>query len=308
MDGTLKLKRVNNPVLSELARGYSNAEHIGTKIFPVVEVTKEGGKVPLFSKEAFKIYNTERAIRAASNQISPDSRSTVDFVLTEHDLSYPIDYRELDEDDMNLKMHATNVVTSGINLRLEKQIADLIQNTANYPATNRITLTTGSGFNQSASNPIQIIDDAKNAVRAQIAKHPNVAVLGAATYSALKNHPAIVDRIKYTMNAVVTEDLLKQLLTFEELYVGNAVYSNDSGDNVDLFGDFMGLYYIPKAQTKEKRSYYEPSYGYTFKKKLYPVVDFFDRDGKVLFVRSTDIFVPRIVGPDAGFLISNTVI
>ncbi|MBK8946426.1 MAG: hypothetical protein IPM32_14315 [Ignavibacteriae bacterium] len=308
MDGTLKQKRVNDAVLTELARGYSNAEHIGTKIFPIVVVSKEGGKVPLFNKEAFKIYNTERAIRAASNQISPEGRSTVDFVLTEHDLSYPIDYRELDEDDIPLKMHATNVVSNGINLRLEKQIADLLQNTANYPATNRITLTTGSGFNQSASNPIQIIDDAKNAVRAQIAKYPNVAVLGAITYMALKNHPSIVDRIKYTMNAVVTPDLLRQLLGFDELFIGNAVYTNDTNVNADLFGDFMGLYYLPKAQTNEKRSYYEPSFGYTFKKKAYPSVDTFDRDGKVLFVRSTDIFQPKIVGPDAGYLISNTVI
>lgn len=267
MDGTLKQKRVNDPVLTELARGYSNAEHIGTKIFPIVVVSKEGGKVPLFNKEAFKIYNTERAIRAASNQISPEGRSTVDFVLTEHDLSYPIDYRELDEDDIPLKMHATNVVSNGINLRLEKQIADLLQNTANYPATNRITLTTGSGFNQSASNPIQIIDDAKMQLDRKL---QNILMLQfwEQLLMALKNHPAIVDRIKYTMNAVVTPDLLRQLLGFDELFIGNAVYANDANVNADLFGDFMGLYYLPKAQTNEKRSYYEPSFGYTFKKKL----------------------------------------
>jgi hypothetical protein len=29
--------------------------------FPFVPVDKEGGKIPKFGKEAFKIYNTERA-------------------------------------------------------------------------------------------------------------------------------------------------------------------------------------------------------------------------------------------------------
>jgi len=141
MDGTLKQKRIVDPVLTNLARGYTNADFIGTQIFPVVEVKKEGGKIPEFNKEAFKIYNTERAIRAASNQISPEGRENIDYVLTEHDLSYPIDYRELDEDIFNLKIHATNVVTSGIHLRLEKQIADLIQNADNYSATNKIALS-----------------------------------------------------------------------------------------------------------------------------------------------------------------------
>ena len=52
--GTLSNRRVVNPLLTEISRGYSNASLIGTKLFPIVTVDKEGGKIPQFTKEAFQ--------------------------------------------------------------------------------------------------------------------------------------------------------------------------------------------------------------------------------------------------------------
>jgi hypothetical protein len=37
---------------------------------------------------------TERAIRARSNVMTPDDIDSIDVVLREHDLAYPVDYRE----------------------------------------------------------------------------------------------------------------------------------------------------------------------------------------------------------------------
>ena len=50
-------------------------------LFPLASVGKEGGKIPQFTKEAFKVYNTERAIRADSNRINPSVEDSIDFVL-----------------------------------------------------------------------------------------------------------------------------------------------------------------------------------------------------------------------------------
>jgi len=132
--------------------------------------------------------------------------------------------------------------------------------------------------------------------------------MGADTFAALKNHAKVIDRIKYTQHAIVTEELLRQLLGFDKLFVGKAVYEDDDGNLNDLFGDFFGLFYVPTSKSNVKRSYYEPSFGYTLKKKAYPFIDTFERDGKVLYVRSTDLFQAKIVGSDAGYLISNCII
>jgi len=304
--GTLSAKRIVDPVLTSIARGYSNAALIAVNLFPIVEVDKEGGKIPQFTKEAFKIYNTERAIRAKSNRINPEDKTSIDFALAEHDLEYPMDYREIEEDIINLRMHASVVASDGIALRLEKIAADLAQDDANYPTGNKITLSGTSQFTDATSNPFTTIDNAKDAVRAKIAKRPNVAVLGAATYKALKNHPLILDRIKVTDHAIVNPELLKALLDLDQLFIGDAVYSNDAGTFIDIWSDNMILAYVPKKQTNIDRSVYEPSFAYTLRKKNYPIVDRYEEGGKLEIVRSTDIFTAKIVGSDAGYLIKDT--
>jgi hypothetical protein len=301
--GTLDKQRVVDAVLTNLARGYSNSSMVADKLFPSASVNKEGGKIPQFSKEAFKIYNTERAIRADSNRINPSTADSIDYVLTEHDIEYPIDYRELNDSILPLKMHATNVVTEAVALRKEKLSADLATNTSNYAATNKIALSSGSFFDEAASDPIATIDTGRAAVRSQIAKDPNVAVISNKVFNALKNHASVTDKVKYTQHAVITPQLLKNLLQFDALYIASAVYEDSSGNLVDVWGENMVIAYVPEA--KQSRSFYEPSFGYTLQMKNFPIVDTYDEKGKVKIIRNTDLFVPKLVGADAGYLISN---
>lgn len=306
MPDRLSQLRVVDEVLTNIARGYTNAELVGTQLFPVVSCNKEGGKIPQFSAEAFKIYNTERALRAKSNRISPDGRTTIDYVLTEHDLEYPMDFREIEEDIANLELHGTIVVSEGINLRLEKAIADLAQNLSTYPSGNKVTLGAGDKFTNTSSNPIAIIDAAKDAIRQKIGRYPNTGIIGASALVALKEHPAITDKIKYTQMAIVTTDSLSSLLGIKRLYVGSSVYSSDSGVMSDIWSDNFILAYVPEAQSNVERNYYEPAFAYTLRKKNYPVVDKYDEGGKLHVVRNTDMFVPKVVGSDAGYLINDT--
>src|SRR6266540_3209665 len=108
--------RIVDPILSALARGYIFPELACETLFPVVRVEKEAGKLPQFGKEAFRIYQTERALRAKSNRINPEDYGHIDVVLKEHDLEYPIDYRERDEAEgvLPLERWATNVVTKAL--------------------------------------------------------------------------------------------------------------------------------------------------------------------------------------------------
>ena len=303
---TLKKKRVVDQVLTNIARGYHNASHVALYLFPEVTVSKEGGKIPEFTKESFKIYNTERAIRAKSNRINPENRNEIDYVLTEHDLEYPIDYREQAEDILPSRLHATTVVTDGISLRLEKLAADVVQDLTTYPTGNKVTLASADKFTNTSSNPFTVFETAKEAIRAKIAQRPNVCVIGASAYSALKEHPAVLDRIKYTQSAVITKDLLKQLLDFDQLYVGDSVYADDSGSFKDIWSDNVIIAYVPETNSNIPRSFYEPAFGYTLRKKTNPIVDTYTEGGKVEIIRNTDIFVSKVVGSDAGYLINDT--
>lgn len=50
---------------------------------------------------------------------------------------------------------------------------------------------------------------------------------------------------------------------------------------------------------------YDPSYGYTVRKKDALQIDEYQKEGnKVKYIRATDIYTPFLVGAEAGYLIS----
>lgn len=306
--GRLSKLRVVDPVLTNLATGYTNAQLVGSVLMPFVGVDKEGGKIPLFGKEHFKVYQTERALRAKSNRINPENIGEVDVVLDEHDLEYPIDYREDAESAFPLQARATNIVVEGIRLRHEVMVADMVQNPANYPTGNKIALSGTSRFTDPNSDPEGVVSDAKAAVRAKVVKEPNTLVIGYATWRVLKRHPQLKAILSDSRPRLVQLADLREIFEIENIVVGRAVKANDAGVTTDIWGDNLVLAYVPSnaGDGGTERSPYEPSFGYTLRKKGQPVVDTRTEDGKVELVRNTDIFRPFLLGAEAGYLVSDT--
>ena len=302
--GRLEELRIN-AYLSEVARGYSNNAFVAQHLFPTIYSEKEKIDIFEFNKEAFQIYNTERAIRANSNVISPKGFKKHTTTLKENDLSYPIDYREEEEaEKVKLQLHATNVVTEGLNLKLEKECADLVQNPDSYSAENKIILSGTSCFDNEASDPQGIIDDAKDAVSAKIAQDPNTMIIGQAAWKALKKHPQLVGLISDNKNKMVTLEFLKEIFEVENIYIGKSIFSNAEGNFERIWKDNIVLAYVPNLGAS--RTEYDPSFAYTVRKKDALQIDEYTKEGnKVKYIRATDIYTPFLVGPEAGYLISN---
>lgn len=301
--GRLEELRIN-AYLSEVARGYSNNAFVAQHLFP--EITSEKEKIDIFefNKEAFNLYDTERAIRANSNVISPQGFKKHTTTLTEHDLSYPIDYREEQEaEKVKLQLHATNVVTEGLKLKLEKQCADLAQDATKYPTGNKIALSGTSCFNWSSSDPQGVIDDAKDAVSSKIAQDPNTMIIGQAAWKLLKKHPKLKGLISDNLNKLLTINLLKEIFEIENIFIGKSIFADKDGNFVRIWQDNIVLAYVPNLGSS--RTEYDPSYGYTVRKKDALQVDEYQKEGnKVKYIRATDIYTPFLVGAEAGYLIS----
>ena len=307
--GRLSKLRVVDPVLSALAIGYSNAAFVGDQLLPFVTLDKEGGKIPRFGKEAFTIYQTERALRAKSNRINPEDVDGIDISLDEHDLEYPIDYREDAEAAFPLQAHATNRVVEGIRLRHEAMVASMTQNANNYPAGNKIALSGTDVFTDANSDPEGVVDDAKAAVRNKVVKEPNTMVIGYKSWRAMKRHPKLKAILSDTRSRLVQLADLREIFEIENIVVGKGVYRTDAGVVTDLWGGTLVLAYVPTAAPATAgdapvRSAYEPSFGYTLRKKGNPVVDTRTEDGKLEIIRNTDIFRPYMLGAEAGYLVS----
>ena len=303
--GRLEDLRIN-AYLSEVARGYGNNSFIAENLFPIIDSEKEKIDIFQFNKEAFQLYDTERAIRANSNVISPKGFSKHTATLTEHDLAYPIDYREEDEaEKVKLQLHATNVVTEGLKLKLEKQCADLAQDPKNYATENKIALSGTSQFTNDASDPIKVVNEGKDAVCGKIGKDPNTLVMGQEVWQALKQNTSLKNLIASSSNKIITLDLLKEFFEIENIVVGRSIYADANNNFARVWGNNIILAYVPKLTS---RTEYDPSFGYTVRKKDALQIDEYQKEGnKVKYIRATDIYTPFLVGAEAGYLISNAV-
>jgi hypothetical protein len=302
--GRLESLRVVDPILTNIARGYSNNEYIGTNLLPVVQVDKEGGKIPLFGKDAFRVYDTKRAIKADSNKADIEGFDTTSYATTEYDLAIPLDYREIKESMLDIEKNAAIRATEALKLGLEKQIADLVQDANLYPSTNKETLVNNQ-FNDAGIDPIEIIESKKNALRGLIGKRPNVMVMGASVFDNLKSHVKLLERIKYSSLGVVTLDLMKQVFGIPNILVGESIYSEDGSTFTDIWGDNVILAYLSNP-TGYGTTPYEPCFGYTLQLKGHPYVDTYEEaGGKVKVVRATDNYDVKIVGIESAYLLKD---
>ena len=296
--------RMVDPILTSLTREYLNSEFIGDKLFPFVNVALRAGKIPTFGKESFRVYDTQRALKADSNEMRGPAVGEVDFATQEHDIESILDYQEDQESFFDLKTKAADSTMEAIRLVHEKTCADIAQDDTLYTVGNTDTLTTDQ-WNDSGVDPIAQIDTYKAVLRGLIGRKPNAMFMGDVVYAALRGHTKILDRIQYSSLGVVTLDLLKQITDIPNIYVGESIYSTDGSTFTDLWRDNVILAYLPN-NTGAAKSSNGPSFGYTLRLKGQPVVDTYATSGgKKLHIRTTDNYVVKAVGMESAFLIKD---
>lgn len=301
--------RVIDPILTTAAQGYKNNEMIGTALFPIVPVDQRGGKIITFGKEDFMLYNTGRAPGANTKRVSYGYAGDP-YALEQHALEgqVPMEYMEdanavpgIDAGSMAV-MKTQNIIA----LSTEKQQADLATNASNYAASNKATLSGTDQWDDDASKPSSAVSDAIDTVRSKVGKRANTVILGPAVFSALKNHPAIIDRIKHTGRDVVTAELLASLWDVRRVLVGDAVYASDAGEFSDVWGKSVIVAYTEVGSLQDMGL---PSYGYTYQLRGFPIVEetYYDKPAKSWIYPVTDERKPVIAGALAGFLFSAVV-
>lgn len=123
-------------------------------------------------------------------------------------------------------------------------------------------------FSDANFDPVNFFDQRRREIKLAGRREPNKLSLGYDAYIALKNHPDIIERVKYsgsTVNpAVVNANVLAQLLGFEEVKVLEATYNKaDEGQEDDMQfvceSDGALLTYTTNSPQID-----EPSAGYIF--------------------------------------------
>lgn len=308
---TTSQARVIDPILTTAAQGYKNAEFIGAKLFPKVPVQQRGGKIISFGREDFRMYATGRTPGSNTKRVQ-FGHSSGSYALEQHALEGVVPFELMEEANrvpgIDLGSGAVQKVQDIIGLRLEYAQALLATTAGNYGASNKITL---AGVDQwsdysGTSDPVDDVNTAIEAVRAKTGRRPNVVAMGASVFAKLKNHPKVIERIKYTGRDSATPELLASLFGVKEVVVGDALYENDAGQLVDVWGKSVVIAYTEVGGVSDMG---RPTFGYTYQLGGYPTVEqaYQDRNAKSWVYPVTDEVAPVIAGADAGYLISAAV-
>lgn len=298
--------KMTDPVLTTIAQGYSNNNMVAEKLFPAVPLPFFKGKIPVFNRSPFIVRDTRRAIGANSNRVDKSNYELMDFEMQERDAEMSIDYLEENASDsfFKLEQKITQDLLDIIAIGKEQGTASVVQNPANYSATNQQDCTS-TPFNDENVNPIEIIKAAAEQLRRTVGRHPNTLVVSANVYDAILSNPNVIERVKYSGVRKINTTILSELLDIRNVNVGYAQYSDDGSIFSDVWTDTLILAYVDENE-KVRRSEYNPSFGYTLQRKDMPEVDtYYENGGKIKVIRATDNYVMRITCADAGFLLYN---
>lgn len=119
-------------------------------------------------------------------------------------------------------------------------------------------------FDQTGSEPIEFFDQRRLDIGSKTGYLPNKLVIGADVYRVLKNHPAIVERIKYTQRGIVTLDILAELFDVEEVFVPLGVINSATEGEADSINYIVNRKSALLVYANNAPSIQEPSAGYSF--------------------------------------------
>lgn len=252
--------------------------YIADKVFPRVPVQKQSDMFYKYSKSDWRRTDVQRRAPATETPGVGWKTTTDQYFAHVYGVHKDIDdqLRANADSNFNLDRDSTEFITNQMLLR-----RDIDWNNAYFKPgvwgneRTGVPSAPGAGqflqWDQADSNPLG--DIAKHIIdfRRTSGFAPNIAVLGAHVMEALKAHPDIIDRIKYTQRGVVTEDLIATLFDIDELYVSYATVATgpettdavtqDAASTYDFIGSTrsMLLAYAPPTP-----SLLTPSAGYTF--------------------------------------------
>jgi hypothetical protein len=299
--------RVVDPILSEHARGYRQAQLVASVLFPFADVAAYGGRVIEFGKESFKVYNSKRTPGSATKRVRFGYEGKP-YSIIPSALEAVVPREHMRDANavpgINLATRAVNVVLRSQLLEYEVEGAAIATNQANYDNDHKVTLTGTNVWSNDASDPAGDVETGKEAIRASVGLYPNTMLLSATAFSKLKKHPKLIARSADSGIRKVTLDLLRQIFEIENIVVGAGVVAGDNDEFGDVWGTSVVLAYVsPGADVNANAE--EPSYGYGYRIEGMPLVEepYYDKNAKSWIYGVSNDATPVLAGMAAGYLI-----
>jgi len=244
---------------------------IADKVFPIVPVDKKSDKFFVYTKNDWFRDEAQRRADATESAGSGYNLSTGTYSAEVYAFHKDVGDQTVANADapLNPLREATEFVTQRLLLRRELQFvsdffttgvwADDVTGVAGSPSSGE----TKQWSDYTSSDPIDDIEEAKSEVLSNTGMEPNTLVLGYEVFRQLKNHPDLVDRIKYTSSQTITEDMLARMFDLDRVLVAKAVKATNREGASEAYSYAYGKAAL-LAHVAPNPGLMTPSAGYHF--------------------------------------------
>jgi hypothetical protein len=253
-------------------------DFIARKLFPVVPVKKQSDLYWKFSKSDLRRTDVKRRAPGTKAPGTGWKNNTDTYFAHPYSVRKDLDDQTTANADSmwDLEKISTQNLTQQLLINQDLEWSDtFFKSTVWDTEYAGVSTAPSTGeflqWDQAGSDPIAEVSEWVVRFRELNGRKPNKMVMGADVMRALKQHPDIIDRIKYTQKGIVTEDLIATLFDVEQILVAYASYTDvaeindakaqDAAADYSFITDSKSclLVYSPSAPALQT-----PAAGYTF--------------------------------------------
>nr|DAX58162.1 MAG TPA: major capsid protein [Caudoviricetes sp.] len=238
---------------------------IADKVFPIVPVMKQSDRYFMYKKEDwFRDDAQLRAPGAESAGGDYDIDNTPSYFCNKYAFHKDVTEEDRINSDSPLTpdQDATEFVVDKLLLNRENNWANSYFKSGIWAQDHAGVAAGTPGItywdDYAKSDPITDIATMATAMAEVTGYRPNTLTLGRKVYDALRQHPDILDRIKFTQKGVVTTELLASLFDVDRILVANAIQNvAKKGKKADMeftLGNNALLTYSPPVAGLKKAS------------------------------------------------------
>lgn len=211
-------------LLTNVSVAYMQSQEafIASQVFPIVPVDKQSDKYRTYTKNDWFRDEAEKRQGATESVGSGYTLSDTAYYCEKYAIHKDIDddTRRNADSVHDLDSEASRFVTQRLMLRQEIQwVSDFFA--TGIWATDVTPSNLWSAY--ATSTPIEDIETGKAAILSVTGMMPNTLVLGYDVYRQLRNHPDLIDRIKYTTSQTMTVEMMARLFDVDRVLVARAV-------------------------------------------------------------------------------------
>jgi len=291
---------------------------VADKVFPLVPVQKQSDMYFTYPKQQW--FRQHAEVRPPSTETvgSGYKQATESYMCEVYGFHKDIDDRIMANYDAPLEpmRDGTEFVSRALTMKKEYDFVTSYLTTGVWDTD--INVGTNANYDEwddyDESTPIEDITALKRSVLEATGFKPNRMVMGGKVWDAIQNHPSILDRIKYTREAIdINPALIARAFDLDQLVIAEGIYDQaHEGDTMDLtpfVDDIVFLYYAPS-----RPGLLQPSAGYIFTWNGYlqnpygvALANFYMRHIKSTRVEGEMAYDMKVIGSELGVFMHNVI-